>query len=44
MLWGWWTELVALELEAFYRKMVQGKRPKLCQYWKKRCAASGSNG
>jgi hypothetical protein len=29
MLWGWWTELVALELEAFYVRMVRGQRPKL---------------
>jgi predicted phage terminase large subunit-like protein len=29
MLWGWWCEEVALELQEFYADFVAGKRPKL---------------
>jgi predicted phage terminase large subunit-like protein len=29
MLWGWWTEEVARELQRFYRDLIEGRRPKL---------------
>ena len=29
MLWGWWVELVAVELQQFYQDFVAGRRPKL---------------
>jgi predicted phage terminase large subunit-like protein len=29
MLWGWWTEEVAQELQRFYRDLTEGRRPKL---------------
>jgi predicted phage terminase large subunit-like protein len=29
MLWGWWTQEVSDELQAFYSDMAAGKRPKL---------------
>jgi predicted phage terminase large subunit-like protein len=29
LLWGWWMEVVALELQRFYEEFVAGKRPKL---------------
>jgi hypothetical protein len=27
MLWGWWTEEVARELQRFYRDLIEGRRP-----------------
>jgi hypothetical protein len=29
MIWGWWTQEVAWQLQRFYNEMVEGKRPKL---------------
>ena len=29
MLWGWWVELVAVELQQFYQDFVAGRRPRL---------------
>jgi hypothetical protein len=29
MLWGWWAERVAVELQHFYLDLVAGKRPQL---------------
>jgi predicted phage terminase large subunit-like protein len=29
MLWGWWMEDVARELQRFYRDLIEGRRPKL---------------
>ena len=29
MLWGWWIEEVARELQRFYRDLTEGRRPKL---------------
>ena len=29
MIWGWWTQEVAWQLQRFYNDMVEGKRPKL---------------
>ena len=29
MLWGWWVELVAVELQKFYQDFVAGRRPRL---------------
>ena len=29
MLWGWWTEEVARELQRFHRDLIEGRRPKL---------------
>ena len=29
MLWGWWTDQVAGELQRFYFDLIAGKRPKL---------------
>jgi hypothetical protein len=29
MLWGWWVELVAVELQQFYQDFVAGRRPQL---------------
>jgi len=29
MLWGWWTQEIAWQLQRFYNEMVEGKRPKL---------------
>src|SRR5262245_55625326 len=29
MQWGWWVEVVAVELQRFYEDFVAGRRPKL---------------
>jgi hypothetical protein len=29
MLWGWWVERIAVELQLFYEDLVAGRRPKL---------------
>ena len=29
ILWGWWVELVAVELQQFYQDFVAGRRPRL---------------
>jgi hypothetical protein len=29
MIWGWWVELVAVELQQFWEDLVDGKRPKI---------------
>ena len=29
MLWGWWVELVAVELQQFYQDFVAGRRPRV---------------
>ena len=29
MLWGWWVELVAVELQQFYQDFVAGRGPNL---------------
>jgi hypothetical protein len=29
MIWGWWTQEVAWQLQRFYNEMVDGRRPKL---------------
>jgi hypothetical protein len=29
MIWGWWTQEVAWQLQRFYDDMVAGRRPKL---------------
>jgi predicted phage terminase large subunit-like protein len=29
LIWGWWMEVVALELQSFYLDLIAGKRPRL---------------
>ena len=38
MAWGWWLELIAVELQQFYQDFVDGQAPPSWRFWRPRNA------